>query len=183
MPVSARVLPRIASENAGEEAAAARRSPAAQDAAHVARPQAAHPFWTRPQRREERLPEQARPAPRLEPGDAAPVVRGKIRCEGERPEGMKRKRATLFEVDFALSEEGLGRFRVNVFHQRGNVAMVLRFITSDLPSLDDVTKVVIDEGVILGESKPYIIFGTILSIIFAAGLAYMIVELQSLLNF
>ena len=35
------------------------------------------------------------------------------------------------EIDFALSEEGLGRFRVNVFHQRGNVAMVLRFITAD----------------------------------------------------
>ena len=30
----------------------------------------------------------------------------------------------------------------------------------DLPSMDDVTKVVIDEGVIDGESKPYIIFGS-----------------------
>ncbi|MDN5936956.1 MAG: type IV pili twitching motility protein PilT, partial [Nitrosospira sp.] len=30
------------------------------------------------------------------------------------------------EVDFAISEPGLGRYRVNVFHQRGNVAMVLR---------------------------------------------------------
>ena len=35
------------------------------------------------------------------------------------------------EIDFALSEEGLGRFRVNVFHQRGNVAMVLRYITTN----------------------------------------------------
>ena len=42
------------------------------------------------------------------------------------------------EIDFALSEEGLGRFRVNVFHQRGNIAMVLRFITSDLPTLDEL---------------------------------------------
>ena len=42
------------------------------------------------------------------------------------------------EIDFALSEEGLGRFRVNVFHQRGNVAMVLRYITSDLPTLDEL---------------------------------------------
>ncbi|RZV35743.1 MAG: PilT/PilU family type 4a pilus ATPase [Chromatiales bacterium] len=42
------------------------------------------------------------------------------------------------EIDFALSEEGLGRFRVNVFHQRGNVAMVLRYITSDLPTLDQL---------------------------------------------
>mgnify|MGYP001811650785 FL=1 len=42
------------------------------------------------------------------------------------------------EIDFAISEEGLGRFRVNVFHQRGNVSMVLRYITSDLPSLDEL---------------------------------------------
>jgi twitching motility protein PilU len=40
------------------------------------------------------------------------------------------------EIDFALSEPGLGRFRVNVFHQRGNVAMVLRFITPELPTLE-----------------------------------------------
>jgi twitching motility protein PilU len=42
------------------------------------------------------------------------------------------------EVDFAISEAGLGRFRVNVFHQRGNVAMVLRYITADMPVLDDL---------------------------------------------
>jgi twitching motility protein PilU len=42
------------------------------------------------------------------------------------------------EVDFAISETGLGRFRVNVFHQRGNVAMVLRYITSELPTLDEL---------------------------------------------
>jgi len=42
------------------------------------------------------------------------------------------------EVDFAISEPGLGRFRVNVFHQRGNVAMVLRYITSEMPDLDEL---------------------------------------------
>ena len=40
------------------------------------------------------------------------------------------------EVDFAISEPGLGRFRVNVFHQRSNVAMVLRYITNELPTLE-----------------------------------------------
>lgn len=43
-----------------------------------------------------------------------------------------------FECDFAISKAGLGRFRVNVFMQRGNMAMVLRHITTDLPSLDDL---------------------------------------------
>ena len=42
------------------------------------------------------------------------------------------------EVDFAISEPGLGRFRVNIFHQRSNVAMVLRYITSELPTLDEL---------------------------------------------
>ena len=42
------------------------------------------------------------------------------------------------EIDFAISKPGLGRFRVNVFMQRGNIAMVLRYITMDLPSLDDL---------------------------------------------
>ncbi len=42
------------------------------------------------------------------------------------------------EIDFALSEPGLGRFRVNVFHQRGSVSMVLRYITSEMPTLDEL---------------------------------------------
>src|ERR1700721_4517235 len=42
------------------------------------------------------------------------------------------------EIDFALSEPGLGRFRVNVFYQRGYPAMVLRYITADMPRLDSL---------------------------------------------
>lgn len=42
------------------------------------------------------------------------------------------------EVDFAISEPGLGRFRVNIFQQRGNVAMVLRYITAEMPTLDEL---------------------------------------------
>lgn len=42
------------------------------------------------------------------------------------------------EIDFAVSEAGLGRFRVNIFHQRGNVAMVLRYVTPILPTLEEL---------------------------------------------
>jgi len=42
------------------------------------------------------------------------------------------------EIDFAVSEPGLGRFRVNVFYQRGNPAMVLRYITADMPRIEDL---------------------------------------------
>ncbi|HZF17768.1 MAG TPA: PilT/PilU family type 4a pilus ATPase [Steroidobacteraceae bacterium] len=40
------------------------------------------------------------------------------------------------EIDFAISEHGLGRFRVNVFYQRGYPAIVLRYITAEMPKLD-----------------------------------------------
>jgi twitching motility protein PilU len=43
-----------------------------------------------------------------------------------------------WELDFAVSEPGLGRFRVNVFMQRGNPAMVMRYITADMPRLDSL---------------------------------------------
>jgi twitching motility protein PilU len=43
-----------------------------------------------------------------------------------------------FELDFAISEPGLGRFRVNVFMQRGFPAMVLRYITADMPRLEQL---------------------------------------------
>ena len=42
------------------------------------------------------------------------------------------------EIDFAVSRSGIGRFRVNVFQARGQVSMVLRYIKSDLPDLDEL---------------------------------------------
>src|SRR5579862_7464041 len=43
-----------------------------------------------------------------------------------------------FELDFAISEPGLGRFRLNVFMQRGFPAMVLRYITADMPRMESL---------------------------------------------
>jgi twitching motility protein PilU len=43
-----------------------------------------------------------------------------------------------WELDYAISEPGLGRFRVNVFLQRGHPAMVLRYITADMPRLENL---------------------------------------------
>jgi len=39
------------------------------------------------------------------------------------------------ELNMAISVKKLGRFRVNVYRQRGEVAMVIRFIKSDIPSI------------------------------------------------
>jgi twitching motility protein PilU len=42
------------------------------------------------------------------------------------------------EIDFAISRPGLGRFRVNIFMQRGYPAVVLRYITADMPRLESL---------------------------------------------
>jgi len=42
------------------------------------------------------------------------------------------------EVDFAISEPGLGRYRAAVFYQRGYPAIVLRYITVNMPKLEEL---------------------------------------------
>ncbi|HEC08853.1 MAG TPA: type IV pilus twitching motility protein PilT [Acidimicrobiales bacterium] len=42
------------------------------------------------------------------------------------------------DADFACSRPGVGRFRVNVFRQRGSVGMVMRHVTFSVPTIDDL---------------------------------------------
>ncbi len=42
------------------------------------------------------------------------------------------------EIDFAYSINHLGRFRINVFKQRGNMAAALRFIDGTLPTMEEL---------------------------------------------
>ena len=42
----------------------------------------------------------------------------------------------LKEYDTSYSATGIGRFRVNVYRQRGSLAVVMRFIPSDIPDMD-----------------------------------------------
>lgn len=55
---------------------------------------------------------------------------------------MDERNARIFdergEADFAHSIEGLARFRVNTFRQRGSVGMVLRLVLSGAPSFDEL---------------------------------------------
>lgn len=41
-----------------------------------------------------------------------------------------------FEIDLATDAGGLGRFRVNVFTQRNSIAMVLRYVKSEIPTVE-----------------------------------------------
>ena len=44
----------------------------------------------------------------------------------------------LKEYDTSYSATGIGRFRVNVYRQRGTLAVVMRFIPSDIPTMDSL---------------------------------------------
>ncbi len=52
----------------------------------------------------------------------------------EQQEQLQRKR----EIDLATEAGGLGRFRVNVFHQRDTLGMVMRYVKAEVPRLDDL---------------------------------------------
>ena len=42
------------------------------------------------------------------------------------------------ECNFAISPEGIGRFRVNVFVQQGHIGIVMRTITTQIPKFDEL---------------------------------------------
>ena len=54
------------------------------------------------------------------------------------PAALQLRLAREHEVDFAHSVAGLGRFRCNVFRQRGTIAMVLRVIPIQVSSIEDL---------------------------------------------
>ncbi len=51
---------------------------------------------------------------------------------------QKQKFKESAELDMAYGVAGLGRFRVNVFQQRGNVGMVLRVVPTKIRTLDEL---------------------------------------------
>ncbi len=65
-----------------------------------------------------------------------------IQCEQLANACMSEKQRACFakdyEMNLALSYPDIGRFRVNVFRQRGNTGMVIRQIKSRIPSIDEL---------------------------------------------
>jgi pilus retraction protein PilT len=54
------------------------------------------------------------------------------------PAVFRQKWEDVGQIDFAYAVEGIGRFRVNAFHQRGLVSIVLRHIKSTVPTFDQL---------------------------------------------
>jgi twitching motility protein PilT len=62
------------------------------------------------------------------------------------------------DVDFAMEEEGVGRFRVNVHQQRGKISMTLRHVKTQIPT---VKQLELPEILLrLSEAKDGIVFVT-----------------------
>jgi twitching motility protein PilT len=69
---------------------------------------------------------------KLTPADMEEVVE-KIMSEGQKKRFKLKK-----EVDFAYSLPGIGRFRTNVFKQRGYIGVVLRRVTAEPPTVSEL---------------------------------------------
>jgi twitching motility protein PilT len=70
---------------------------------------------------------------RITPEDAEAVARLVIKKEEVRSD-----LGELKEHDTSYSASGIGRFRVNVYRQRGTLAVVMRYIPSDIPPMDSL---------------------------------------------
>ncbi len=53
-------------------------------------------------------------------------------------EDQRREFETALEMNLAISEPGVGRFRVNIFKQRNEVSMVVRNIKTEIPTVKDL---------------------------------------------
>jgi len=65
-----------------------------------------------------------------------------VQCEQLANSTMSEKQragfAETYEMNLALAYPELGRFRVNIFRQRGNVGLVIRQIKTQIPTIDDL---------------------------------------------
>lgn len=51
---------------------------------------------------------------------------------------QKKEFDSTMELNMALSLDGVGRYRINLFRQRGEVAIVVRYIKGKIPSIDEL---------------------------------------------
>ncbi|KTC65540.1 uptC type II secretion system protein (plasmid) [Legionella adelaidensis] len=53
-------------------------------------------------------------------------------------DSQQKEFAGTMELNMGLSVEGIGRYRINVFRQKGEVAMVIRYIKGEIPSIENL---------------------------------------------
>ncbi|MCI0633324.1 MAG: hypothetical protein L0206_05315 [Actinobacteria bacterium] len=85
-------------------------------------------------------PPKFREAGALVPLDRTPLTHFETEAIGNAigPSDRMERLRTAGEVDFAYSLAGVGRFRANVFRQRGSISAVLRKLRFGGPSFEDM---------------------------------------------
>ncbi|PCJ46168.1 MAG: type IV pili twitching motility protein PilT [Moraxellaceae bacterium] len=76
----------------------------------------------------------------LEAMDPEPLPVGRVEeiANSLMNDEQKKDFATRLEMNLAISEPGVGRFRVNIFKQRNQVSMVIRAIKTEIPYYKDL---------------------------------------------
>ncbi|MCX4187814.1 PilT/PilU family type 4a pilus ATPase [Methylophaga sp. OBS4] len=69
---------------------------------------------------------------RLAPGDVKEMAYSLMNEE------QAKEFENTLEMNFAVPLKGVGRFRVNIFRQRGECSIVIRYIKTKIPSFDDI---------------------------------------------
>ncbi len=86
-----------------------------------------------------------------------------VQCEQLANSTMSEKQKAEFsenmEMNLAIAYESMGRFRVNIFKQRGDVGMVIRKITTDVPTIDDLNLPQVFKDVIMNKRGLVIMVG------------------------
>lgn len=54
------------------------------------------------------------------------------------PGHLKERLQKEREIDFSYYSEGLGRFRTNLFQQKGTFAFAMRYVKTDIPSFEEL---------------------------------------------
>lgn len=72
------------------------------------------------------------PYDKLIPGDTQRLIYSML------TDKQKQKFEETYELDMSYGAPGVGRFRVNVYWQRGSVSAALRAIPTQIPSIDDL---------------------------------------------
>ncbi|MBX3749112.1 MAG: PilT/PilU family type 4a pilus ATPase [Opitutaceae bacterium] len=85
-------------------------------------------------------PGYVRLAGRLKPVDMDPITSPEAQAfiEEHCPKVFLQKWEDEGQVDYAYAADGVGRFRVNGFHQRGLVSIVMRHIKSSVPTFEQL---------------------------------------------
>ena len=75
-------------------------------------------------------------------------------------DAQQKEFAATMELNMAISVDNIGRYRINLFRQRGEVAMVVRYIKGTIPSLEELNLPQILKTVVMEQRGLVLVVGS-----------------------